>query len=376
MTDRPKCRREGCTRKAWSGPDCFQHHQLLVSQGKAGYAPGDVVREHLRKLQALGWSSEAIAEAAGTSQGTPATILRTGQPNVRAVTAKALLSVPLVPWSSPRMSVSVLGTRRRLQALAWMGWTNREIAQRVGVAHQTLNTCMWRGSLSSELAIKVAAIYEELSHIQGPSTRAAAVARTRKYYPPAAWDDIDNDLAPVKSERSTHEADTTTVQLACEGLIAFEDLNRLERYEALKILAGRGLSDVAIAERLQANTSAVCRARIRHGIPAGVLARQAQPVRCPETVPDHLAVQRCIAGEIPLRELALAQRGEAVRTLAGQGWNDHQIAERLQASVSAVLATRKRNGIPPGVDVQKADSVKNLKRLGLYPYVDIFKEAA
>jgi hypothetical protein len=43
----------------------------------------------------------------------------------------------------------------------------------------------------------------------------------------------------------------------------------LERIEAIRQLAGRGMSDIAIGARLGMKTSAVFQARSRHDIPAG-----------------------------------------------------------------------------------------------------------
>lgn len=105
---------------------------------------------------------------------------------------QAILSVPAVAFDSHR-GVPALGARRRVQALAWMGWPNREIARRIGCSPRSLPTLLSRGRISARLAHRIADVYEQLSTVLGPSRIAAAKARQLGFAPPLAWDDIDNE---------------------------------------------------------------------------------------------------------------------------------------------------------------------------------------
>src|SRR6185436_1742924 len=105
-------------------------------------------------------------------------------------TRDALLAVPAVRRDSLR-GVDATGTRRRVQALAWMGWPCAEVACRVGTTGMSLATQMRtnRNRVSYAMAARVATVYDELWNQQGPSRISAAKARSLGYAPPLAWDD-------------------------------------------------------------------------------------------------------------------------------------------------------------------------------------------
>lgn len=97
--------------------------------------------------------------------------------------------------------VSTLGTRRRIQALNALGWSNHEIAKRLGNDRSNLTRLIYGDTMTIALAAKVAAVYEELSmRLPTGNTQAIANVRNRAakrgFAPPLAWDDIDNDPAP------------------------------------------------------------------------------------------------------------------------------------------------------------------------------------
>jgi transcriptional regulator with XRE-family HTH domain len=165
--------------------------------GRYGYVPAEPVRQHVARLRALGWTIEQIADAAGVSNWVPAQVARGTARRLWKDRAEAVLSVPAEPRDSHR-GVDSTGTRRRVQALAWMGWPCAEIARRAGTTPSSLRTLIQpRRRVSYALAGRVADVYEELSMQAGPSLIAARKARSLGFAPPLAWDDdtIDDPAA-------------------------------------------------------------------------------------------------------------------------------------------------------------------------------------
>jgi transcriptional regulator with XRE-family HTH domain len=92
------------------------------------------------------------------------------------------------------------GTRRRVEALAILGWTRREIAARAGLSVSTLRPVNLRRKVYKSTASAVARVYEEL-RLQTPrgwqAERIAAMSRDMGYVPGWAWKtgDIDRHSA-------------------------------------------------------------------------------------------------------------------------------------------------------------------------------------
>lgn len=180
---RPSCGRPA-TRLGWCEPD----YRRQIRMGRAGYRDATPARDHVQRLRALSWTYEQIQTACGVSARQARAIERGEYRRVRSDTLQRLLSVPLTPATSHR-GVPHIGTTRRLQALQWMGWPTVEIAHRVGSTSGTLLTVKYRGGLSARLAQRIADVYEQLSHVPGPSKVAAAKARASGYVPPLSWDE-------------------------------------------------------------------------------------------------------------------------------------------------------------------------------------------
>ena len=96
--------------------------------------------------------------------------------------------------------VPAVGARRRVQALARIGWTGAEVAARLGITQQALSESIHpdRRQVYRSRHDAIAEVYEALSGTRGPSDRAAKVAEGRGWPPPLAWDNIDDpDERPV-----------------------------------------------------------------------------------------------------------------------------------------------------------------------------------
>lgn len=196
------CAEKGCTAVPRTRGRCERHYRQRVRMGIHGYRDAGPAREHIKALRGLGWTWEAIADAANLSTFVAHRINNGTTKHVWPESETAILSVPLTPCDSHR-GVDSAGTRRRVQALAWMGWSCREVAERAGIKLCTLQTLIQPDrQLSYTLARKVAAVYDELCMTRGTNNFAAGKARKLGFLPPLAWDDdlIDLPDADLKAE--------------------------------------------------------------------------------------------------------------------------------------------------------------------------------
>lgn len=159
-------------------------------------------RDHIAVLRAAGVGRREIARRsgvgvtvvnrlAGVDRNKPAA-------RVRPETLAAILSVT-IDDRAPGSVLDATGTRRRLQALVAIGWTQTELANRTGILLSTVNALAngrW-GKVQHATHLQVCRVFEELSGTPGPSTRSRLMATRRAWAPPLAWDDdtIDDPTA-------------------------------------------------------------------------------------------------------------------------------------------------------------------------------------
>lgn len=165
-----------------------------------GYVDAGPVREHFHALRSAGYGTRRIESLAGVSRPTlrrlamsPATVHRK--------VAAAVLAIPVGPPPPPRRYVPSIGTHRRLQALAALGWSLTYQAKRAGMPQSQLLRTLANPSLEPGNARKVSALYDDLSmQVPEPSAWVARVrekARLDRWFPPLAWDEktIDDPAA-------------------------------------------------------------------------------------------------------------------------------------------------------------------------------------
>lgn len=186
------------------------------------YVPAGPVREHVQKvMRATGMSRPQFAAAAGIDEGTLSKILyEKGKAKVRpAIAAKArsvtaaTVPIPDHGWVSP------VGSTRRLQALAWLGWPEPALAERLEMHPATVRKVRNgdRGQIAAATARAIRLLYDQLWNVPPPeSTRAEKIAVTKTrdharkqgWAPAGAWDDdeIDDPKARPRGVRRDGEA--------------------------------------------------------------------------------------------------------------------------------------------------------------------------
>jgi transcriptional regulator with XRE-family HTH domain len=128
------------------------------------------------------------------------------------------------------LTVSNLGTKRRIQALVALGWSLAELSRRAGYDRSHLGLIIRRGGpLHASTAQRIASLYEQLSMTLPPQTskieridasRARNLARRNGWVPPLTWNNIDDP-----NERphgggdytSKHDVDPVVVERVLAG---------------------------------------------------------------------------------------------------------------------------------------------------------------
>lgn len=170
-----------------------------------------------------------------------------------------------------RILVPAVGVTRRLQALATLGWSCRDIARELGYAsnfHVEQLRAGHVGTVHPVTLAAVAALYDRVWDQPPPGRYAAKVrniAAREGWPPPLAWDDdtIDDPSAEPATARSRTWGDVVdeiAVEEACAGRRV--RLSPKERAEAVRRLADRGLSNAVIADRVGLDARSVIRVRL------------------------------------------------------------------------------------------------------------------
>jgi predicted transcriptional regulator len=209
-------------------------------------------RAHLRKLREAGMTYDLIARLAGVSAEAVCRINTKRQRTIRRSTADAILSVR-VELADTLKAVSPVGTRRRIEALACIGWTRKAVSARVGYHPESLTCSLYRGKISGHTALAVARVYEELQHTRGPSAVTATKALKRGWIAPAAWDDVDIDDPQARPNLTGYDEHTVRALMRGESV----DATRQDETEAIVRLVAQGMRQVDVAELLGVSPSVV-----------------------------------------------------------------------------------------------------------------------
>lgn len=234
-----RCKQQSCTGTPFKGGWCIYHYEKRESVGLTRRVPADPVIAHVRQLRTLGWTHKRIAAVSGVSISQQRHMINGKYKTTIRDVASRLLAVPLTPQSSKWEMVDTPGVRRRLQALAVMGWPQRMVCARAGVG-SNIGT-LHRGHITAVTFGKIAAVYEELWNVPGPSKQAATMARNAGFAAPMDWDDID-DPCEVPSEPVPAGEDVDEVLLArfLKGRATHHALNHAEKLELARRLIASG----------------------------------------------------------------------------------------------------------------------------------------
>ena len=223
--------------------------------------PVDVVRDHLAPFVDAGWPYMVIATAAGVSPSTVVNVMRRHRPKVKAGTAKVLTHLTWADLARNQHAaekVPSVGSRRRIEALIWNGYTVLQIADASGIHHSNIDRILHghRPVILARTAQGIDQAYRALwatfpATSDWKAARNATASRNRAiargYRPALSWDDIDDPNA-VPDYGAEPTRDLTPDELTAE-------VARLTR---------RGLSAAQIAHQLDVSERTVVRHRGRN----------------------------------------------------------------------------------------------------------------
>jgi transcriptional regulator with XRE-family HTH domain len=228
----------------------------------SGRVDAGPAREHVRTLMAAGISWKQVARKAGLSYSTVCALLygryeRGHAPYGRVArgTAEKILAIrPSLENMAPGALTDATGTRRRLQALVTIGWSQSLLASFLGIQRGNF-TLIANDQVTAGKALQVKELYERLWNTppaENDRWARQSAARTRSYaknhgwVPPMAWDDDEIDIPEVKPETRRGK----------RGLSAIEDV---------EFLIKTGETPDEIGRRTNGNWKSVERLLYRHG---------------------------------------------------------------------------------------------------------------
>lgn len=252
------------------------------------YVDAAPAREHVRALMAAGVGLKQINKTSGVSHGCLWKLIY-GKKNadgsqrpttkLRQNTVDRLLAVrPSHLADGARIDAT--GTRRRVQALVTIGWSQSKLAARLGMLPGNFNKTFTGDRVVVSTARAVTELYDELWDQTPPRathrdkiaySRSVNFARARDWLPPLAWDEtsIDDPDASPATDVVEDEAglDEIAIDRFMAGTLRNDDFHLPpELIEAVRRLSASGRSDRRIGEVVGLSGAAVLKIRIRNDI--------------------------------------------------------------------------------------------------------------
>ena len=201
------------------------------------------VKQHLKALQASGMGRRTIAAQSGVALTVIARLIGIDKSKpankVRPETAAKLLA--LTPGNLADGSyTNSLGSRRRIQSLIAIGYTQTDLAKRLRLSKSNFGARLKRKSIRVDNAQAINDLWLELQATPGPSDFARAQAKLNRWATPLAWDNIDTDSRPPKVEIDKTIVDEVKIwrKRAGENL----KLTRAEIHAATELWLREGIS--------------------------------------------------------------------------------------------------------------------------------------
>lgn len=220
------------------------------------YADAEPVRLHILKLQEAGVSLTRIQQLTKLPLRTISGFLRPSlhrsnirarKRNTRPEVAAKILAVPL---DQSAAIVDATGTKRRIQALAAMGWPQEMTASHAGLGAKYMTQLLKRDHVHSRTAAAITRLYDEVSDSKAErhgisktsANRARARAAAHGWVPPKYWAKYPD---AIDCPHFTPEYGRTKADLLAE--------------EATFLVTGAGLTRTQAAIRLGKDKSYVDR---------------------------------------------------------------------------------------------------------------------
>jgi len=274
-----KCRCRAC-RDAAAEYERMRTRQTAYGRWQP-YVDAQPVRDHINALRAQGMGWKRVAEVAVVEPSVLWKILYGARTRgmgpskrVREATAQRLLAVRLDLRAGAYIDGT--GTRRRLQALVALGWSQSRLATLMGMEARNLGTVIHDrrgGRVTAATAAKARALYDDMWDRlpqSGGRWEKLAIANAKSaavrhgWVPPLAWDDDTIDDPDASPAVPVDEDDTDVDPIAVARAIAGDPsptMTRRERAEAVRQMHAVGLDATQIGQRLRVSPRTTLRDR-------------------------------------------------------------------------------------------------------------------
>lgn len=196
-----KCRRPNCQLAAQSTRGLCEHHTRVArrEEGKV-YVPSGPAARRVAVMRARGLSWASMAELTGVSTWTLRSI--GNRPHTFASSERAILSAS-IPAAQEELvadgyQLPIVGTRRRLQALVALGYTNAELAKGIDYPLGQFHGLLFSNThVTAAVARKVKTVFDDWQMSRPGERTSSRRARLRAerlgWPPPFAWDEDQID---------------------------------------------------------------------------------------------------------------------------------------------------------------------------------------
>lgn len=193
-------------------------------------------------MLAAGWTPRAIATACNLTDRGVQSILYDALPHRRRLIGAGIAERIVNHGAPTRGYVGCVGSRRKIRALNYLGHPVRVIANASGVHYRTIHQIRdgKHARITPANVEKIDHAFRLLSMTPGSSPLARLVADRHGWAPPLAWDNIDD---PAEKP---------------QGMDAVARPRK--RHEAMRQMAGEGVSVQEIAAEFDCHPRTVIRA--------------------------------------------------------------------------------------------------------------------
>lgn len=231
-----KCRRPECVDRynAWGR----QRGRAITAGTWQPLRDAEPIRQHLLALHAAGITIHRVAKLTGMPYRSIRSFTQhdygNTAPRRRRVThevAEKILAINLEEHTPGH--VNPIGSQRRIQALAAIGWPSIYVARAAGIHPSNRTTIFSRPTMRASTAQRIAAAYDELRHkkperngIRPVSVKRAKMqAADRRWPPPKYWDEV----GAIDDEYFTPEYGVTKREIVAQNaneVMRFSGLDR------------------------------------------------------------------------------------------------------------------------------------------------------
>ena len=246
-----------CTKVTRVRGYCGYHYEKLTRLGLLPFtgrvvADPSPIRTRIAEHLARGRTLHDLADRATTCP-TVVRRLHLGCASCRRTTATRIMAVPLPP--------TMIGVRRRLDALARIGFSLAAVSRISGVSSANLQRSLRTGRCSAATRLRLAAAYEQLSATPQHAPRVVTLAKRAGKRAPADWEylDIDDPAVWPDSIDTSRDVDEIAVEMLVKGHVPAVRPPRPTYVEAVARLTG--CTGAEIARRLRVTVRTVERMR-------------------------------------------------------------------------------------------------------------------